>query len=279
MELDRRSMLKAMGAAAVVGGLSAAVTTAPEEAKAEEAKRFEQQGGDFSWKYQSLDAKESTAIAYDGYWHKGYGCAYGTFYGIVGVLAEKYGAPYNAYPFSMMEAFKGGISDWGTICGALAGAACAISCFYPRKEAKPMVNELFRWYEKTAFPMYNPGDKAKGVKGEIPTSVSNSVLCHVSVSRWATTTGLAANSKERSERCGRITADVCAKTIEILEAKLAAGANYKGTLPKQESVSGCTSCHTKGGMSDTQKGNMSCDSCHSGSKALQNKFENHPEKK
>ena len=191
-------------------------------------------------------------------------------------MAEKYGAPYNAFPFTMLEANKGGISDWGTICGALYGAAAAFSCFYPRKEATPMVNELFRWYEQTAFPIYQPGDAAQGVKGDIPTSVSNSVLCHISVSRWSHNTKLAANSKERSERCGRITADVCMKAVQILNAKIEGGKDWKGVLAKQESVTNCTACHGKGKMSDMQKGNMDCTPCHSGSQATADKFHNHP---
>ena len=198
------------------------------------------------------------------------------FYGIVGMMAEKFGAPYNTFPFTMLEYSKGGIADWGTVCGAISGAAAAFSVFYPRKEAIPMVNELFRWYEQTAFPIYNPGDAAQGVKGALPTSVSHSVLCHVSVSTWCKATKLNANSKERSERCGRITADVCAKAIEILNAKIDAGKDWKGAYAKQESVTACTTCHGKEKMSDMQKGNMDCTPCHSGSQATQDKFHGHP---
>ena len=168
------------------------------------------------------------------------------------------------------------MSDLGSICGALAGAAMAFAVFYPRSEATPMVNELFRWYEQTAFPIYDPGEAAQGVKGALPTSVSHSVLCHVSVSRWSHATKLAANSTERSERCGRITADVSRKAIEILNAKIDAGKNWKGALSKQESVAGCTTCHGKDKMSDIQKGNMDCTPCHSGSEATTDKFNNHP---
>lgn len=139
-----------------------------------------------------------------------------------------------------------------------------------------MVNELFRWYETTALPIYNPGEAAQGVKGDIPTSVSDSVLCHVSVSKWSYANHLAANSKERSERCGRLTADVTAKAIEIFNAKIAAGAAYKGALPKQESVAYCTDCHAKGKDADILKGNMDCTPCHSGSEHTMNKFKDHP---
>ncbi len=279
MNRNRRLMLEAMGGLAIGGamaGLVQARENLPANTEEKKQERFAQIGGDFSWKYQKLDPLESMPIAYEGYWHKGYGCGYGVYYGIVGALAEKFGAPYNTFPFSLFEMFKGGMSDWGTICGALGGAAAAIFTFFPRKQANPMVSELFRWYEKTAFPIFDPGDAAQGFKGQLPTSVSNSVLCHVSVSRWAYTTKLGANSKERSERCGRITADVCGKAIEILNAKLEAGADWKGALSKQESVVQCGACHGKGKMTDTLKGNMGCDACHAGTEAVKDKFHDHP---
>ena len=282
MDQSRRMILGAMGGLAIGGTLAGAGVAFgrdnPPAADDVKQQRFSQIGGDFGWKYQKLDPAASAPIAYDGYWHKGYGCGYGVYYGIVGVLAEKYGAPYNTFPFSMMEMFKGGMADWGTICGALAGGAAAIFSFFPRKLGNPMVSELFRWYEKTAFPIYDPLEAAspKGYKGPLPTSVSNSVLCHISVSRWAYTTKLGASSKERSERCGRITADVCMKTIEILNARFEAGADWKGALAKQDSVVQCGACHGKGKMTDTLKGNMGCDSCHGGSDAVADKFHDHP---
>ena len=66
-----------------------------------------------------------------------------------------------------------------------------------------MVDELFRWYEKTKLPIYNPGDAAKGVKGEIPSNASESVLCHISVARWCYEHKKENGNKEHSERCGQ----------------------------------------------------------------------------
>ena len=60
--------------------------------------------------------------------------------------------------------------------------AAAFALFWGRKERTPMVNELFRWYETTALPIYNPGEAARGVKGKIPSNVADSPLCHLSVS-------------------------------------------------------------------------------------------------
>lgn len=282
MECSRRALLGVLGGLAAGGTLSALTGTslaAPAGAPAPQGGQnghFAQVNGEFGWKPHKLNAQESAAIAYDGYWYKGYACGYGAFYGIVGVLGEKYGAPYNQFPFTMLEANKGGISDWGTICGALYGAAAAFALFWPRKERDPMVNELFRWYESAALPIYNPGEAAQGFKGAIPTSVSDSVLCHISVSKWCQDNNKEASGKERSERCGRLTADVVVKAIEIINAKLDAGKDYKGVLPKQESVAYCSDCHAKGKQSDIVKGNMSCTPCHSGGQAVADKFKDHP---
>ena len=177
----------------------------------------------------------------------------------------------------MLEANKGGISDWGTICGALYGAAAAYALFWGRKERTPMVNELYRWYEVTKLPVYNPGDLAQGVKGDLPNNASGSVLCHISVSKWCAANKIEATSKARSERCGRLTADVACKAVEIFNAKIEQGKNYKGTFAVQPAVSGCGECHqTKGNDANWAKGVMDCTPCHNGADPLLNKFENHP---
>lgn len=286
MSLSRRTVL---GGLAGVSGLvmGGAVATAVAHAAGgtkdiqkptpEQTKRFAQQGGDFGWAPHKLDPDECAQVAYDGYWYKGYACGYGAFYSIIGLMGEKYGAPYNQFPYAMLEANKGGISDWGTICGALYGAAAAYALFWGRNERGPMVDELFRWYEVTPLPIYNPGEKSQGFKGALPSNPSESVLCHISVSKWCYANKLEATSKQRSERCGRITADVSRKAVEILNAKIDKGKEYKGTFAMQKSVSGCGECHmTKGNEANWSKGIMDCTPCHSGSKATMDKFKNHP---
>lgn len=277
MTLSRRQMLcglggcvAAGGAAALLGGEACAAEKAP-------AGRFQQVNGDFGWKPHKLDPEECSLVAYDGYWHKGYACGYGVFYGIIGVMGEKFGAPYNQFPFTMLEANKGGISDWGTICGALYGAAAAYALFWGRDERTPMVDELYRWYETTPLPIFNPGDAARGVKGDLFQNASGSVLCHISVSKWCYASRTEASSKPRNERCGRLTADVCRKAVEILNAKIEQGKNFKGALARQESVKTCGECHqTKGSDVNWAKGVMDCTPCHDGRSALMNKFRDHP---
>ena len=281
MELSRRAMLGTLGGIAAGSAVAAMVKTGVAASERPvispgQNGHFAQQYGEFGWKPHKLDPEECAKIAYEGYWYKGYACGYGAFYSIIGVLGEKYGAPYNTFPFTMLEANKGGISDWGTICGALYGAAAAYALFWGRKERDPMVTELYRWYEQTALPIYQPGDMAQGVKGDIPSNPSGSVLCHISVSKWCYNTKLPASGKERSERCGRITADVSRKAVEIFNAKIDAGKDWKGAAGKPEALRYCGECHTKGGESDIAKGIMDCTPCHSGSEHTMNKFKDHP---
>lgn len=225
------------------------------------------------WTPHKLDPAECAPVAHFGYYHQGYGCCYGVFESIVGGMGRKHGAPYNQFPFAMMEVGKSGISDWGTICGALLGAASAMALFWGRKDRDPMVTELFRWYEKTAFPTYMPPAGAPGLAGPVPTSVSGSVLCHISVSTWASTTGISAHDKRRNERCARITADVAAKAMEIINAKCDGAFSAKLKSPAEAA---CLDCHGKDKVSPILKGRMDCTPCHGGSEHVQNKFRNHP---
>ena len=277
MSLSRRQLLCGLGGCMAVGGAAALLGGEANAAEKAPAGRFQQVNGDFGWKPHKLDPAECALVAYDGYWHKGYACGYGVFYGIIGVMGEKYGAPYNQFPFAMLEANKGGISDWGTICGALYGAAAAYALFWGRDERTPMVNELYRWYEKTSLPIFNPGEAAKGVKGNLHQNASGSVLCHISVSKWCYASQTEATSKARNERCGRLTADVCRKAVEILNAKIEQGKDFKGVFAKQDAVKACGECHqTKGNEANWAKGVMDCTPCHDGRSALMNKFKDHP---
>ncbi len=91
-------------------------------------------------------------------------------------------------------------------------------------------------------------------------------------------TASAKKSKERSERCARLTADTAGKACEIFNAKIEKGKDWKGTYVAPESVKKCADeCHKKPGSgSDWAKGHMDCKPCHDGGKALQNHYVNHP---
>lgn len=204
------------------------------------------------WPYRKLDPDVVAQRAYDGYW-KG-ACNYGAAEAIIGELARVVGHPYTLFPVDMFRYGEGGVVGWSTICGALNGAA-AVICLVTPKDAYPkLINELMGWYTQFAFPEYRPAGGA-----ELPTSVAGSPLCHVSVTRWCVSSGYQENSKERKERCARLTADVAAQAVRLLNAYYdgAFTANY---VPPA-SVSECMSCHGPAGMNHT-RGKMDCVQCH-----------------
>jgi hypothetical protein len=69
------------------------------------------------------------------------------------------------------------------------------------------------------------------------------------------------HSKERSERCARVTADVAQKAAELINAKLQGKlAPAKVSQARQS----CMQCHDKGKEADIAKGKMNCFTCHDG---------------
>ena len=281
-QYSRRNVLGLMGGVVAGGAIAGlitptlAATAAP--AAGQLGERFKQSGGDFSWKPQKLDPVEVGAVAHAGFWHQGYGCGYGVLYSIIGLMGEKYGAPYKDFPFSMMEFGKSGISEWAGTCGALLGGAATLALFFPRKERDAMIDELFRWYEITAFPMYKPNPGTTKVEGPLPTSVADSIICHISVAKWCAASKFDARSTERSERCGRITADVALKTLEIIHAKM--DGKFAPALKKSELSASCTEpgCHgenKKDWKHAGLKGKMDCTPCHTCSKAVLDKRKEH----
>jgi len=184
---------------------------------------------------------------------------YGAFEGIVGELAKVVGAPFTAFPSAMMKYGGAGVSGWGTLCGCLNGAAAAINLLYEPAKANPIINELFGWYGVTALPDYKP----KAPKfANIPTSVANSQLCHVSVTNWCDTSKFKATSPERADRCAWLTASTVKYTVDLLN-KQSAG-SFAATFKSPAAVTGCLSCHGKGGVSETVHANnaTTCTSCH-----------------
>ncbi|MCF8112184.1 MAG: C-GCAxxG-C-C family protein [Desulfobacteraceae bacterium] len=262
MKLTRRDMFGAMGG--LIAGTALSNAAAVFSATTEPAP-------DTYWTPRKLNREEAAQISYENFFYKEYGCCYGAFKGIVGLMGKKYGAPYNSFPLHMMEVGKSGVSEWGTICGALLGVASAWALFWGRKERDPMVDELFTWYERASLPVYTP-DKCLSFEGELPTSVAYSVLCHSSVSRWCYEHNIKMKSKQRSERCARVTATVTLRAIEIMNAKI--DNTFFAVAGKSESRKTCGACHAPEKASDISKGKMDCAACHSGD--LGDKLTNHP---
>ncbi|KJS82503.1 MAG: Tat pathway signal protein [Peptococcaceae bacterium BICA1-8] len=208
--------------------------------------------------YVQLDVEKAKELGYWGYMSNQ--CAYGAFDAIVSQLKEKVGHPYTNIPSEMMKWGGTGGASWGTLCGSLIGASTAINLVVG-KDANTLIDELYKWYIAFPFPEYMPpAGKAGKVEGKIVTSSCGSVLCHASVSEWCSVSKYRAEGKERSERCGRLTADVSAKTVQMLNAYH--NKMFTPVLKNAESVGECMTCHGKGGTLENTRGKMDCIQCH-----------------
>jgi len=207
------------------------------------------------WNYTQLDEDSIAAEAYrlfaDG------GCMYGLFGAVVTGLASKLGEPFLSFPLHMMRYGAGGVGGWGSLCGTLNGAAAVIGLVEPAKQRRTqLVGELFSWYETTALPVYTP--KGHDNSPALARSVSQSVLCHVSVHRWCEAADSEVESDQMKERCRRLTADVAAKTVNLLNRSLQDTVSFAGLAPE---VKSCIACHGKDDQADAF-GTMRCNACH-----------------
>lgn len=202
-----------------------------------------------SWRYVPLVPAEVAAEAYrtvpDG------GCMYGLFKAVLTAWSKQTGCPLDFFPFHMFRYGAGGIAGWGSICGALNGGAAIIGLFETDKtRSGKLIGELFSWYEQTELPSYEPS----GESSSIAQSAAASVLCHISVAHWCTASGVAPLSAAMNERCRRLTADVAAKTVELLN-------RVQTDPPTQAAVS-----QASPGKPPQSLGKMNCATCHPTSK-------------
>ncbi len=281
VDTSRRSFLKGL-AVASVGSVVASLRVEPVVAQ-------EEQGApELPWPYVELDPEYVRKLGHLGYYS--FECGGGSFWAIMTALKEQVGYPYTLLPLpdreevlsaleekrhlhGMMQYGYGGGVAWGTLCGALNGSISAVTMVSENWDK--IGKALMRWYEITPFPSDTSNSYASGhqflvpkYKSDkvLPQNVSGSVLCHVSVGKWCEISGYASGSAERSERCARLTGDVAAKAVELLNADL------RGAL--EEAIAGitlsqttaeCRTCHYKGkdyeGGQFT-RGFLQCETCH-----------------
>lgn len=263
--MDRRKALKMAAGAMAVGGVGAvtmATAFKPEIQPAKEPKKLSAPENNSAWKYVQLDASEAARRAYADY--KVGSCMYGVFNSVISQLAEKVGEPFASFPSQMMKYGHGGVSGSGTICGTLNGAAALIGLLVSDKKTQDMlVADLFYQYENTPYPVYVP--EKPGLDFTPPKSVAKSVLCHASTTRWGKTAGFRIDSKERKERCRRLTADIAAQTVEILNNYF--GNAFVANAHDNETTRTCMTCHGSEGKLGNTTGKMTCTSCHDKSMA------------
>ncbi|HEY76992.1 MAG TPA: C_GCAxxG_C_C family protein [Thermoflexia bacterium] len=197
---------------------------------------------------------------------------YGAFSAVVTALKDAVGSPYDLIPLDMMRYGEGGMAGYGSLCGAINGASAAITLVAGEEHYKKLVTELLTWYTQTPLPTEISNQYAVNheflvdelkTDEPLPQSVSGSTLCHVSVTKWCLASGYASGSKERSERCGRLTGDVAAKAVELLN--LLADNAFESALSLSEEAETCRACHKKGDDFDAgqfTRGKENCLNCH-----------------
>lgn len=205
------------------------------------------------WKYVKLDPQDIAQRGYVSYYQAG--CMYGVFNAIISALKEQVGVPFTYVPTEMSRYGEGGAVGWATLCGALNGASLAVNLI--SKDYANILNDLYQWYSKTAFPIYKPTTPKVDISA---TSVSDSPLCHVSVTLWCEAAKVKSESPARSERCARVTADVASKTVQMLNDW--ADGKYAVSYTANQSVQTCGVCHLKGGPIEDARGKMDCVVCH-----------------
>ena len=259
--MERRKALRLSVAAVVTGGVGAVtLTTAfkPEVKPPADQKLLECKDSNSTWKYLPLDPVTTAELAYSEYPNGS--CMYGIFSSVILQLADKFGEPFSSFPLHMMKYGHGGVNGQGTICGALNGATALIGLLVDGKEAQDaLAAELFSLYENTPLPAFIPRNPAMDYTP--PTSVSKSALCHISNTEWVKVTDLRIDSKERKERCRRLTSDIASNIVIILNRyhKNAFITNQFDDKP----VRTCMTCHGNQGKLANTSGKMNCTSCHS----------------
>jgi hypothetical protein len=245
------------------------------------------------WGYQPLDPEKVRKSGHFASYVEG--CGGGAFWAIMTALKEACGGPYAdcmplpeqqeilAYladrkkrpmPQVMMLYTYSGMSGFGSLCGTVNGAAAAISIALPFKAADQLVPRLLRYYESTPLPTARANTYAAQGKyllpkllapGKLPQSVSHSVLCHVSVGNWCQKSGFASGSHERLERCARLTGDIAAQAVVLMNSWQAGKLESEHPYQLSAATESCRKCHFEGpdaAAGQFTRGSMECSSCH-----------------
>ncbi len=243
-KLSRREMLICSAGAVVVSVAGTLWTPGAQAQKTEE----------YPWPYRKIDPAKAAAIAYENYYKNG--CCYGVASGILIPLRESVGSPYTLLPLETFGFGRGGVMDWGTLCGALLGAGFTAS-IAAGKKGEEILNEMISWYCDTELPVFVPQNPRATIK---TVNKSDSPLCHISAGKWMKGEGVSLSDPRRKERCARLTADVAMKTVTMLN--LWADGSFKSKYGVQGTIYGiptqnnCLECHGTAVPSAPQSGKV-----------------------
>jgi hypothetical protein len=285
--LSRRNFLvngsAAIGALGLAAGFGAGSLVNPGDAHAAMGAFY---------KPASLDVERVRNLGF--YWYKqGPGCGHGSARALIQAFAEAselegqtatawHDIPRNLYSWCN----GGGPSSWGVLCGALGGSVGVLNLIDSGALVASLGQAMFEWYVKQPFPgdldsfpagLTSDGKAAlTAVNLPIPLAnvkaqvVPDSVLCHISVSKWLAAAGVYHGQVEgghdlRADRCAKVTGETAAHAA-FLYNEWKAGRNPAGWT-KPAAMAGCFDCHDVSGPATlTNKSaatKMDCLPCHS----------------
>lgn len=202
-ELSRRDFLRGAGKAALGAAALSIAPLAAGSATAEESTLPV-----WPWKYVQVDKDKLLEHCYQMFYQYG-GCGGGCFGGIIDLISEAAGIPYNTMIPGKAFAHAAGGYGASSLCGSLGGALAAIGLFCEPADAAAIRDELYAWYREHEFPQYQP-------EYESITTVAHSVNCIDSVGTYMAATGYKMSDPQRKARCAAVTAEVAVKAITLL---------------------------------------------------------------
>ncbi|GBE57628.1 split-Soret cytochrome c precursor [bacterium BMS3Abin01] len=247
--LSRRELFPLAGKLAVGGVGLAAVTgiglagCGTEEPQSAGTAGNGASSSEWPWPYEKLNPSEVQPLAYES-WYEKY-CCYAVTNSILRPLQKSIGAPYTNFPIESTKWGHGGAVGWGTLCGTLTGVGI-VTGLVAGEDGEDILNDVMNWYTVSALPNYQPPEPRTAISS---ISVSDSPLCHISVGKWMAKEGVPFASDPRKERCARLSADVAAKTVVLLndwvdgKYTAAGGSQVKKHPVGMPTQNNCVECH------------------------------------
>lgn len=224
----------------------------------------------------AIDPETVRQYAYNHYFQGG--CMHGAASGLMQAFKERFEGEdtgWDLLPYGMYRYGSGGVAGWGTICGVLNGVMAVLNLLELHGS---LGNEIMGWYATTLFPTEG-WDGFTAVKGDgtvlftaIPDdevrarTVSDSPLCHMSISKWCHAAGVSlADATEdglnyKQDRCSKVCAETAAKAAELINEYLVNG-SIEPAYETPEHFEDCLACHS---VLKDQVGKMDCTGCHTG---------------
>ena len=211
------------------------------------------------------------AVRESGYclYYKEGGCAHASFQSLVdalgvGLAAENAAVnPWLVLPRGMFKYAGAGILGWGTICGTL-NASLALMDILGVHGA--LGNALVDYFARTALPTralvgYVPPDGVPAPLATMVSSVSNSPLCHDSMTIWAATANVPVSHPSAKDRDAKLVGDIVFRAVELMNNHFLSGI-IPAAWTAPESYADCYTCHTQPTVIPSVTGRIDCHTCH-----------------